>query len=305
MTDNYNQIPVNVNARQQSQLNNLSNINSYINADKTVLIHSSPKNYASSNSVGNNANTAINDLNQKISIYSNNKYILNNNINKNNNNNFSSNSSVLIKNPPITKIITRSNDYDYEYLDLNELNNVINNDENENVGDGNGETNVNTSKTRRSVLIDPVNGSNNLKQAHHHHRYSRYESLLLKELTQLGIKKEKLEKALAATGFQNSVDAINWLMKHAKDPLLSNESIMSSRDYMLVLCPIGRLASQISTFFQQSKSKCGPNEAHYHHVLPYMKLSPFFKVIYICTHFSSSNFLFNEIKKMFRFPIVK
>ena len=288
MSDNYNQIPVSVNARQQSQLNNLSSINNYINSDKSLIIHSSPKNnHSSSNGVITNPNTTINDLNQKISVYSNNKYILSTNNNNNNNiNNISSNSYLnsphLNKNPPITKIITRSSDLNYEYLDLNELNNVINNDENENFAETNGDTSTNTPKTRRSVLIDPLVGPNNLKQAHqhHHHRYSRYESLLLKELSQLGIKKEKLEKALAATGYQNSVDAINWLMKHAKDPLISNESITSSRDYMLVMCPIGRLASQISTFFQHSKSKCGPNEAHYHHVLPYMKLSPFFKVIF-------------------------
>ncbi len=291
MSDNYNQIPISVNARQQSQLNNLPSVSNYINSDKQLTIHSSPKNYISSNGVGNNPGTAINDLNQKISIYSNNKYILSNSNAVNNNNSAINsnypNSSFPVKNPPITKIITRSNDLDYEYLDLNELNNVINNDENENYDETNGaESNLNTPKTKRSVLVDQISEGNNLKQLnqynhhHHHHKYSRYESLLLKELTQLGIKKEKLEKSLAATGYQNSVDAINWLMKHAKDPLLANESIASSRDYMLVLCPIGRLASQISTFFQQSKIKCGPNEAHYHHVLPYMKLSPFFKVIY-------------------------
>ena len=123
----------------------------------------------------------------------------------------------------------------------------------------------------------------NNKNHHHHNNHnsnnlSTSETILLKELMQLSIKREKIEKSLAATGYQKSIDAINWLMKHSRDPILVDDSILSTRDYILVLCPVGRLANQIATFLNQSKSKCGPNEAHYSNVLPYMKLSSFFKV---------------------------
>ena len=111
--------------------------------------------------------------------------------------------------------------------------------------------------------------------AHHHQR--RYETVLFKELMQFGIKKEKIEKALSATGYQASLDAINWLIRHSRDPWLNNESIISTRDFLLVMCPVGTLATQIATFLQQSKLKCGANEAHYNNMMPFMKLSPFFK----------------------------
>ena len=328
MSDNYNQIPLSVNTRQQhhqppqlqqqhqSQINNISNLANYINTGKPILIHS-PANALSTN------NGAVPKHTQ---LYSNSKYLLNNSIstinntnenlntinsglssssnNSSNVTNSTSNNNTPTSNNNITKIISRANDLDLEYLDLNELNYIINNDENESFNTLNDTSADESPKVRRSVLIDPLTTSNNVNkppqpqhhhhthhhlqqqvaqsqqhQHQHHHRYSRYESLLLKELSQLGIKREKLEKGLSATGYQNSVDVINWLMKHSKDPVLANDSITSSRDYMLVMCPIGRLASQIGTFFQQSKVKCGTNEAHFHHVLPYMKLSPFFKVI--------------------------
>ena len=110
-------------------------------------------------------------------------------------------------------------------------------------------------------------------------RHNRHENALFKELMQLSIKKEKVEKALAATGYQNSSDAINWLMKHSKDPLLNSDSATPTREYMLALCPIGKLATQIAAFLQQSKIKCSPpNEALFNNLLPYMKLTSFFKV---------------------------
>jgi hypothetical protein len=137
-------------------------------------------------------------------------------------------------------------------------------------------------KNRRS-LIEPVNalGSSTVKTAsklNYANSYSRFEVNLLKELIQLGIKKEKLEKALASTAYQSGTDAINWLISHSKDPLVNNDNVLSTRDFILVLCPVGKLANQIGTFFQQSKAKCNANEAHFTNLLPYMKLSPFFKV---------------------------
>ena len=272
MSDNYNQIPISVNTRHQSQLNNISNITNQHNADKSTILNPATNSNALNNATFNHTHNS--NVNPKTILYNSNKFPLNNSTPLKSN----SIAEATSKNPPITKIITRSNDLDFDYLDLNELNNAINNNENDNYDlNESNEDELDAPKTKRSVLMDTYAGQN---KANHHHRYSRYESLLLRELSQLGIKREKLEKALASTGYQNSVDAINWLMKHSKDPLLTNDSITSSRDYMLVMCPIGRLASQISTFFQQTKLKCGPNEAHYHHILPYMKLSPFFKVIF-------------------------
>lgn len=81
-------------------------------------------------------------------------------------------------------------------------------------------------------------------------------------------------------GYTTSLDAISWMMAHSRDPLLgpNGDPVLSTRDFMLVLCPVGRMAAQIGTFFQQSRAKCGQNDAHYTNILPYMKLSPFFKV---------------------------
>jgi hypothetical protein len=106
----------------------------------------------------------------------------------------------------------------------------------------------------------------------------RNEQALYRDLADLNIKKEKIDKVLAAIPFQNSVEAVNWLMRHSKDPMLNNDSVTSSREYILVMCPVGRLANQIGTFFQQSKMKHGPNEAHFNNLLPFIKLSPFFKL---------------------------
>jgi hypothetical protein len=106
----------------------------------------------------------------------------------------------------------------------------------------------------------------------------RNEQTLYRELADLNIKKEKIDKVLAAIPYQNSVEAVNWLMRHSKDPMLNNDLITSSREYILAMCPVGRLANQIGTFLQQSKMKHGPNEAHFNNLLPFIKLSPFFKL---------------------------
>ncbi len=104
---------------------------------------------------------------------------------------------------------------------------------------------------------------------------------LLEKKTKIKIEKIKfkIEKALAATGYQNSTEAINWIMKHSKDALLNQDSVIATRDYILVICPVGRLATQITTFLHQSRLKCSNNEAHFNNLLPFMKLTPFFKVL--------------------------
>lgn len=108
---------------------------------------------------------------------------------------------------------------------------------------------------------------------------SRHESLLVKELTQLNIKKDKIDKSLAATGYTNSMNAINWLMRHSKDPYLAQDPKTPTREYVLVLCPVGKLADQISKFMQVTKSKSSPDTI-FNDNLPYMKLTSFFKVTF-------------------------
>lgn len=158
----------------------------------------------------------------------------------------------------------------YEKLDFNEFNTLI-------IAEKLSDTDFNSERNMDSnnkKIADQLNDSV-LNRSHQKHRY---ENNLIKELLSLGIKKDRIEKALAATGYQNSFDAINWLIKHAKDPILNNESLISSRDCLLVLCPVGKLESQISQFFQTVEQKIGCNEAHYNNLLPFMKLTPFFKI---------------------------
>ncbi len=116
---------------------------------------------------------------------------------------------------------------------------------------------------------------------------SNHETLLLNELLQLSIKREKIEKALAATGFKNSMNAINWLMKHSKDPFLNQDPKIPVREYVLVLTPVKQLADQISKFVQVSKAKCS-NETIFNESLSYMKLTSFFKVIFLYSYLKIS-----------------
>ena len=286
--NNFSQIPINVsNGRQQQQQQQqqqqiLTNPSSSSNL-KSVSIHSNSNISATTN---NNVNN-------------NNKLNINSNSNNNINNGVKTNSTLISNN----KQIKSTNDsYDLDYLDLNELNAIISKLKSDSYSMSHSSNNNNHNynnnekspkfKNRLSLNIDnnSNSNSNNNKQLpppaptqpqslqHQSSSQRRYESSLFKELIQFGIKREKLEKALAATGYSTSLEAINWLMKHSRDPILLNDSVISTRDYMLVMCPVGRLATQISSFFQQAKLKCGPNEAHYNNLLPYMKLSPFFKV---------------------------
>lgn len=169
---------------------------------------------------------------------------------------------------------SNGNTNNYERLDLNDLDTLVRSKKSIDLNYYNeNDDELQKARNRRS-LIDPLSASLISRPLHKH----RYETILYKELASLGLKKDRLEKALAATGYQNSIDAINWLMKHAKDPVLNNEAIASSRDCLLALCPAGRLADQISTYFQQVKQTIGCNEAHYNNLLPFMKLTPFFKI---------------------------
>jgi hypothetical protein len=276
--NNFSQIPINISNSRQQQQQILTNPPSSSNL-KSVSIHSN-----------SNLSTNNNNNNNKLNNH-------NSNSNNNINNGVKTNSTTISNN----KQLKSTNDsYDLDYLDLNELNAIISKLKSDSYSMSHSSNNKNHNynnnekspklKNRLSLNID----NNNKQQLpptplpppppslqHQNSSQRRYESNLFKELIQFGIKKEKLEKALAATGYSTSLEAINWLMKHSRDPILLNDSIISTRDYMLVMCPVGRLAAQISSFFQQAKLKCGPNEAHYNNLLPYMKLSPFFKVLFL------------------------
>ena len=160
----------------------------------------------------------------------------------------------------------------YKKLDFHERNSLILT-ENTPHAYLNSQQSMDTNNRNKIIIVNPSNDSR-LNRSHQKHRY---EINLLKDLLSLGIKKNRIEKALAATGYQNSFDAINWLMKHAKDPIL-DETLISSRDCILLLCPVGILESQITQFFHSVKQKIGCNEAHYNNLLPFMKLTPFFKI---------------------------
>lgn len=108
---------------------------------------------------------------------------------------------------------------------------------------------------------------------------SNNEKQILKNLLKLNLKRDRIEKALAATAYQSQSDAINWLVRHANDPLINkNDQLPSTRDYILLLCPVGALADEISNFLKLSSTKCGNNEAHYNNLLPFMKLTTFFQL---------------------------
>jgi uncharacterized UBP type Zn finger protein len=101
---------------------------------------------------------------------------------------------------------------------------------------------------------------------------------LARELLNLGIKADRIDKALAACALKSQTDAINWLISHSKDPILNSDFNSPTREFILLLCPVSRLANEISCFLNESQLNFGLNEAHFNNALPFMKLSSFFKV---------------------------
>ncbi len=150
-------------------------------------------------------------------------------------------------------------------------------------------TEANFNQNQLKILKDKQNSDENLIKIGRNK--SNHETLLLNELLQLSIKREKIEKALAATGFKNSMSAINWLMKHSKDPFLNQDPKIPVREYVLILTPVKKLGDQISKFVQSSITKCS-NETIFNEPLSYMKLTSFFKVFL----FKSINNLKKSIK---------
>ena len=126
---------------------------------------------------------------------------------------------------------------------------------------------------------------------------------LLKELLEIGLIKGKAEKALAATAHTSSIDAISWLLKHSNDHIITNADLyQSTRDYILVLCPVGLLASQIESFLKNSRAKCGSNNAHFTNALPFIKLTSFFRVIFARKNVCSDKIIYQIYFSYLKLP---
>jgi hypothetical protein len=144
-------------------------------------------------------------------------------------------------------------------------------------------TTMSTPKTQRRYSQSMTNPSqeSELKSDYRNQsnllRYKK-DQQLYKDMIQLNIKQDKIQKALNATAYESKTEAINWLIRHNKDSILNSEYTSPTREFMVLMCPVGRLANQIEMFLSESLMKVGPNEAHFNNRLPYMKLTPFFKV---------------------------
>jgi hypothetical protein len=254
MSDNFNQIPINVSnsTSRQTNINNNNNNNNNIKSQST---------YHTSRLIENETDAEASDLEHldfKMESPKNEKtYFYNNNNNNSNNddNDLVNRENLKSRNRKSSKT---------PVADLIQTNNVE-------VKQPQTQPQI---QPQQQQQLQPQQQLQSQSNGRH-----RHETNLLKELMQLSIKKDKIEKALAATGYQNSTEAINWIMKHSKDALLNQDSVIATRDYILVICPVGRLATQITTFLHQSRLKCSNNEAHFNNLLPFMKLTPFFKVL--------------------------
>ena len=87
----------------------------------------------------------------------------------------------------------------------------------------------------------------------------------------MGFSRERSRKALAATGGRDARLAADWILAHVNDSTLDHSS---PRNFVVYLCPKGKLQEQCQTFWDASKVQVGVNGAH--KSLPHMTLTPTF-----------------------------
>ncbi|XP_014678843.1 PREDICTED: protein UBASH3A homolog [Priapulus caudatus] len=94
-------------------------------------------------------------------------------------------------------------------------------------------------------------------------------------LIQMGFSKERAEKAVAATGNGTAQEAAQWLLNHANDPLLDDQS---PREYVLLMCPTGSVLQEIEQFYAHAADMIKDWDAAACRAAPHIPLTGFFPV---------------------------